>query len=1341
MISYKKQLISLVVAFLVLVAIFISIYSSVRNKIIAELNSRQMLYAQLAADGISESFEYHFKMLKYLAGHQDIIQFNSRGEDLLKTFQSILSSEIRGATRVDADGKIIFTFPYVAGMAGADISGQEHVQKILHTRQPVLSDVFVTAQGFQAVAAHVPVFEGEVFKGTVGFLVSFDALAKKYLADIKIEESGYAWVISEKGIEIFCPIPGHVGNSVFDNCKDFPDILEMARDMVKGKTGTTTYTFGQPVKGGQAVLLKKQAVYMPVRIANTFWSIVVATPENTVLMPMKNIRIQLMIVILLLILICAAIVYAMGRTHSAAVALDKRREMESDLIKSALEVQDLYHNAPCGYHSVDASGHLARINDTELAWLGYTREELIGKPYQQVLSPESHEVFITTFEKIKNEGFTGEVEYIMKRKDGTTFPVLVTVSSMTGEQGEFLMTRSMVQDITERRRQEERLRESETLYRTALEGTNDGITITNKDGKYVFVNKKLLNTIGRPDEDLVGKQANRFVHPDDRDILQSIFNEWSSGKPLPFYQYDVRIIKPDQSIATVDVRVVEIKYEGQPALLAFMHDITRLKQVETELRESEALYRTALETTSDGISIANIHTATFLYVNQRLLNTIGRPDENLVGQPASQYIHPDDLDLGRKAWQARREKGEPSSYYEQRVIRPDGSQVMLGMTSTDTVYKGKPAIITFISDITERKRAETLLKESEVLYRTTLETTNDGISISDIRNATYLYVNQRLMNTIGRPNENMVGLSVNRYTHPDDIDLGFNAWRDRKRTGETSSYFEQRVIKPDGSQVLLGVTSTDTVYQGKQAIITFVSDITEHKRAEEALRHSEERYRTIIESIDDDYFEADLRGNFTFLNKPVALSGYSREEMIGLNYRDYSSPKMVQKVEEVFKAIYQDGVARRVTDYQIRRKNGDICHMELSVSLIRDAAGKPVGFRGISRDVSDRIKMEEDSRKLTEQLYQAQKMEAIGTLAGGIAHDFNNLLMGIQGYTSIMLLEVDAAHPYYEQLKAVQALVQSGAGLTKQLLGFARAGRYEVKPTDINDLISTSVNLFGRTKKEIRIFEKYADHVRSVEVDRGQIEQVLLNLFVNAWQAMPGGGSLYLETENVVFDKTTADLYNLVPGHYVKVAVTDTGTGMDEKTRQRIFDPFFTTKEMGRGTGLGLASAYGIVKGHGGMITVYSEKGQGTTFHIYLPASLKKTEAEVLRDTTIMGGRETILLIDDEEVIADVTSRLLSELGYTILIAESGEKAVEIYKKDHDNIQLVILDMIMPGMSGAETFDQLKAIDPSVRTILSSGYSIDGKAQAIMQKGVRLFLQKPYRLHDLASKIREALSD
>ena len=366
-------------------------------------------------------------------------------------------------------------------------------------------------------------------------------------------------------------------------------------------------------------------------------------------------------------------------------------------------------------------------------------------------------------------------------------------------------------------------------------------------------------------------------------------------------------------------------------------------------------------------------------------------------------------------------------------------------------------------------------------------------------------------------------------------------------------------------------------------------------------------------------------------------------------------------------------------------------------------------------------------------------MEAIGTLAGGIAHDFNNLLMGIQGYASLMLLDKDAAHPHHEQLNSIQTLVQSGATLTRQLLGFARAGRYEVVVADLNEMVSRSINLFGRTKKEIRVFEKYATDLLNVEVDRGQIEQVLLNIFVNAWQAMPGGGDLYLETQNVTMDARDANLRELAPGRYVKLTVTDTGAGMDEKTRLRVFEPFFTTKEMGRGTGMGLASAYGIIKGHGGTITVYSEKGEGTTFNLYLPASDKNVHADGAAELQPTGGTETILLVDDEEVVTEVTGMLLAELGYRVITAGGGREALDIYNQKHAEIDLVIIDMIMPGMSGSDTFDGLKGINPSIRAILSSGYSLNGKAQAIMDKGVRVFLQKPYRLQSLARAIRKAL--
>jgi len=283
--------------------------------------------------------------------------------------------------------------------------------------------------------------------------------------------------------------------------------------------------------------------------------------------------------------------------------------------------------------------------------------------------------------------------------------------------------------------------------------------------------------------------------------------------------------------------------------------------------------------------------------------------------------------------------------------------------------------------------------------------------------------------------------------------------------------------------------------------------------------------------------------------------------------------------------------------------------------------------------------------------------------------------------------------------------------------------------------------MFGRTKKEITIHSTYQDDIWIVEADRRQIEQVLLNMYVNAWHAMPGGGEMYLETRNVVIDEEDGISYAVDPGRYVRIAVTDVGIGMDEATRQRIFDPFFTTKEMGRGTGLGLASAFGIIKNHGGFIKVYSEKGHGTTFHVCLKVTGKVVPKEDAQSAGIQKGSETVLLVDDEEMITKIVKELLETLGYTVLLARSGTEAIETYRACWETIDIIILDMIMPGMGGSETFNRLKAINPDMKVILSSGYSMNGQVKEILDRGCNGFIQKPIRITDLSQKLREILDD
>jgi signal transduction histidine kinase/ActR/RegA family two-component response regulator len=401
--------------------------------------------------------------------------------------------------------------------------------------------------------------------------------------------------------------------------------------------------------------------------------------------------------------------------------------------------------------------------------------------------------------------------------------------------------------------------------------------------------------------------------------------------------------------------------------------------------------------------------------------------------------------------------------------------------------------------------------------------------------------------------------------------------------------------------------------------------------------------------------------------------------------------------------------------------------------------GTTEGFIEVVEDITESKRSEEEKEKLEAQLAHAQRMEAVGTLAGGIAHNFNNLLMSIQGNASLMLLETDPTHPNYDRLRNIEKSLQNGSRLTCQLLGYAREGEYKIGLISLNQLVEESSKIFGTTKKEIRIYRELAEDLCGIEADQGQIEQILLNLYVNASDAMPNGGDLFLKTMNVTHKDMRGKPYEVKPGNYVLLTAKDTGVGMDKKTMEHIFDPFFTTKGLARGTGLGLASVYGTVKGHGGYIDVESKKGHGTIFSIYLPASEKRVEEPAKSAEKIIEGSGTILLVDDEEIVLDVGVQLLKALGYTVLEAKGGREAVEIYRERKDKIDMVLLDMIMPGMGGAEAYDRMKEINPEIKVLLSSGYSIDGQATEILERGCNGFIQKSFNMKELSRGIREIL--
>lgn len=636
---------------------------------------------------------------------------------------------------------------------------------------------------------------------------------------------------------------------------------------------------------------------------------------------------------------------------------------------------------------------------------------------------------------------------------------------------------------------------------------------------------------------------------------------------------------------------------------------------------------------------------------------------------------------------------------------------------------------------------------------------------------------------------------------------------------------------------------------------------TERKRAEAALRASEEKYRTILDTIEEAYWEVDLGGRLTFFNKSICtMFKYTPDEMMGMSFKTYSTPAAAEQLFKVFNKTFRTGQRAVVSDYEVVDKYGKIFFIELSASLRCDASGEPIGFRGVSRDVTERILAEKalhesekryrtvmeanpdpvvvydtegrvvyfnpafetvfgwklneqqgkklvgfipnskgecqdevarcirsgenfssfeterlsksgeaipvsisgavfrdeeealmrsvitirdirEKKRLEAQLMEAHKMESLGTLAGGIAHDFNNLLMAVQGNASLALFDLEPGHPHYQIFENIQKSAQSGSKLTSQLLGYARKGRYEVKPLNLNRLVKDVADTFGRTRKEISIHYDLEPALLPIKADEGQIEQVLLNMLVNAGHAMKTGGELFLETENVRQEELSNDIYLPTAGNYNLLVITDTGVGMDQETIEHIFEPFFTTKEMGRGTGLGLASAYGIIKGHGGYIDVFSKPGTGSTFKIYLPASVEELPQKAFKSKKPSKGNETILIVDDEEMVISVGIRILESLGYTVLSARNGQEAVDIYQGNQAKIDLVILDIVMPVMGGGKAFDLIREIDPKAKVLLCSGYSLEGEASDILNRGCNGFIQKPFRIDALSAKIREIIKN
>jgi two-component system, cell cycle sensor histidine kinase and response regulator CckA len=640
------------------------------------------------------------------------------------------------------------------------------------------------------------------------------------------------------------------------------------------------------------------------------------------------------------------------------------------------------------------------------------------------------------------------------------------------------------------------------------------------------------------------------------------------------------------------------------------------------------------------------------------------------------------------------------------------------------------------AQLVERGRAGDRLLESERRFRQLAENINEVFWIVDPDERAMLYVSPAYEEIWGRTCESLYARhdSYLEAVHPDDRQKILAAtWRQRR--GEQTDE-EYRVVRPDGSARWIHDRAFPIKDEGGRVvrIVGVAEDITERKHAEEEVRRSEQRYRLLFDSNPQPMWVFDLETlRFLEINEAaVHHYGYSREEFLSMTIKDIRPPEDIPALVQTLAAPVAG--LEKAGAWKHRKKDGSIIAVEIASHQLT-FAGRSAELVLVN-DITER-------KQLEEQLRQSQKMEAVGQLAGGIAHDFNNLLTVINGYSDLTLKRLPAEDPLRLNLEEIRKAGERAASLTRQLLAFSRKQVLQPKVLDLNVVVRETEKLLRRLiGEDIELRAALEPRLGSVKADPGQIEQVLMNLAVNARDAMPRGGKLTIGTENAYLDEGyVAHHIAVAPGRYVMLSVSDTGTGMDEQTQARIFEPFFTTKEAGKGTGLGLSTVYGIVKQSGGHLWVYSEVGRGTTFKVYLPRVDEGAREYGQAPGPVEGlqGTETILLAEDDELVRNMTRIILSDYGYRVLAASNGEAAISICERAEGPIHLLLTDVVMPGMSGRELADRIALLRPGVKVLFMSGYTEDAIVHhGVLDEGVN-FLQKPFTPDDLARRVKEVL--
>jgi PAS domain S-box-containing protein len=928
--------------------------------------------------------------------------------------------------------------------------------------------------------------------------------------------------------------------------------------------------------------------------------------------------------------------------------------------------------------------------------------------------------------------------------------------------------------ITKHKQMEKALRNQEERYRIISELMSDYAFSyrVEPDGTLVYdwnTRDSFKRITGYAPEEIGG--AFTLYHPEDQDrahhdVKAVVEGRSSSG--------EYRIITKTGAVRWMHIYRRPVWDSQRNRVIRFYgvaKDITERKEAEVALRQSESLFAKLFQANPAAIVLSVPDTGRYLDVNDSYLRLIGYSRDEVIGRTS--------LELG--IWANPVERNHMVEVIRECgavrnmgiTIRRKSGEIRHGLTSTEFIdLDGKPLLLGMLYDITERKLAEELLRKSEEKYRLVVESSLQAISV--IQNNRVVFVNPAMCQIMGYSAAELTSFSAEQIlatVHPEDQAIAMGRYRARLQGKSMSSHAQYRVVRPDGTVRWIETSILPMLYEDEPALLSISLDITEYKQVEEALRTSEERYRSLFEESPIPVAEQDfslvkahieiLQGqgvtNFRayFERQPEEVAHCLKlVKIINLNksflelYEADSKEELINDLtllltQESYKLFIEmliaiaQGKTRLEQETTNRTLAGELKNIALSWSVLP-------GYEETFSKVLISIVNMTERKQLEEQLRQAQKMEAIGRLAGGVAHDFNNILTVIKGYAELLLQKLDVHDPYRHDISQIQKSAQRAATLTRQLLAFSRKQVLQPMVLDFNTIV---VNMEGMLQRligeDIQLTICLEPALGRVKADPGLMEQMIMNLVVNAREAMPNGGQFTIETANVELDEADARRHlDVQPGPYIRLTLTDTGHGMDVETQSRIFEPFFTTKE--QGTGLGLATVHGIINQSGGHIRVYSEPGQGTSFEIYLPRVEEEThhwaKSQLQNITASTHGSETILLVEDEPLVREMVCRALLNEGYAVLEASNGEEALQVAQQHQGPLDLLVTDVVMPGgMSGRQLVEHLMPLRREMKVLYISGYTDD----AIVHHGVLdaglAFLQKPFSPRHLADKVREVL--